>query len=205
MYKVTQIENQKIVWASSNDITRTIFYDTRIAISAPREIPVVWSCSKVEDMNVKGIARYTFKQDLFNDQTDVIEKDEDGNVIGIWCDLNKSGIPIPSQEQPHQVKNIRSEITYTGVKPELKIGGNFKTFTVSFYNESDQIDTYHGFWSFIIDGQDASSLVETKEVSDNQLKIKFIGSDDYISKNIIISHTADCGIKSSVTMNIVGL
>ena len=40
----------------------------------------VWGNSKVEDMNVRGITRYTFAQDLWNSHTDYIEKDEDGSA-----------------------------------------------------------------------------------------------------------------------------
>ena len=84
-YRITSQENQKIVWLPFNDKTKTIFYDQRFIISQDRETPVAWSCSKVEDMNVKGIARYTLKQDKFDEHNDYIEKDADYTYIHLWA------------------------------------------------------------------------------------------------------------------------
>ena len=201
----TAPENQKIVWCEFNDTTKTIFYDQRIAISQEREEPVVWTCSKVEDKNVNGIARYTFKQDKWNDHTDYIEHDEDGNLVGIWCNwFDDSLTPIDPSPAP---SNIYSKITYSGTKPEIKIGGSFKKFIVTFYKDDEPIAYQYGNWKFTIDNKDASDLLEisTSGLEENQIKVKFHGNDSYTGKVLTVIYESSSGVKSSVEMNLIGI
>ena len=209
-YKVQSVENQKISWMSFNDITKTIFYDTRVAISQDRDIPVAWSCSKVEDMNIKGIARYTFKQDLFDEHNDYIERDKDGVMIGVWCNYFKSNIPPEDPEPPSST--VYCTITHSGTAAEIKTGGSYKKFTVTFYDADGETAFQQGTWSFAIDGVDASSLLTIKtkaddpSLNDNQIKIKFAKDDSYIGKNLEVKFEADVTkIKDTQLINIVGL
>ena len=203
-YRITTIENQKICWLSFNEKTSTIFYDQRTAISEPRKEPVVWKCSKVEDMNVKGIIRLTFAQDQWRPHTDYIETDPDGTVIGLWADYYTDSGVAPEKELPKE-DNVYSEITYVG-KPNIKVGGSFKKFTVTFYDEGDPIDYKLGHWSFAIDGVDASSLIQTDttDVDQNQIKVKFTGSEDYMGKTLKVEYSSTTGIVSSVDIQITG-
>ena len=208
-YKLTSIENQKIIWLPMNDITRTIFYDQRVVISQYRDEPVVWSCSKVEDMNVRGIARYTFAQDLWNAHTDFIEKDEDGNVIGMWCDYFDNGevIPTPPLEP---ISNIYSVISYSGLKPDMRIGGSYKKFTVTFYDDGEVIEHKEGAWTFRIDGVNVSDMITTldnsqsTDVAENQIKAKIAASADYIGKTLVVGYESSDGIKSEIEINLLG-
>lgn len=204
-YRFRSVENQKLMWLPMSEYSKTIFYDTRVIISEPREIPVCWRCSKVEDMNVKGIARYTFAQDLYDEHHDYIEKDEDGNVIGMWADYFTSGITPTDQTEPEN--KIYSVVTIVGKAQQIKVGGSYKTFRVTFYDGEEETDFRPGVWSYFIDGQDASGLVteSTTGLAENQIKIKFKGGDEYISKNLIVRFTSDDGIASEVEVNIVGL
>ena len=201
---MTSPENQKIAWCEYNDKTKTIFYDQRIAISQDREIPVVWNCSKVEDKNENGIARYTFKQDNWNEHTDYKEYDEDGNLIGIWCNWF-NGEVTPEPPSPIQ-ENIYSKITYSGTKPEIKINGSYKKFTVTFYKDDEPIELQHGDWKFTIDNLDVSNLVEidSSNVKSNQIKVRFHADDTYIGKVLDVAFESYMGVKSSVQINIVG-
>ncbi len=209
-YKITSPENQKIVWLPFNDITKTLFYDQRLAISEPRREPICWSLSKVEDTNVRGIARCTFKQDRFNGKTDYIEKDEDGNIVGIWCDyyINGDVAPVPINEQPSSL--IHSVITCSGLKPDIKAGGNYKKFTVTFYNEDEVIQYRPGHWTYTIDGVDVSSKITTldstgsTDVAINQVKAKLEADDNLIGKILIVGFESNDGIKSEMEINIVG-
>lgn len=197
------------MWLPFNDTTKTIFYDQRIAISQDRDIPVVWSCSKVEDRSVNGVVRYTFKQDLFDEHNDFIERDQDGNLIACWCDYFKSNVPIEEPDQPEP--DIYSEVTYSGNSVKMTIKGNFKKFTVTFYNSDGEIALRPGTWFYEIDGVDVTDMLEIKtsdddtSLSPNQIKIKFIGDDSHIGDNLVIGYESDDHIKSSVTMNLVGL
>ena len=203
-YKITQPENQKIVWLPYNEKTVNLFYDQRAVISEPRKEPVVWKCSKVEDMNSRGIIRLTWAQDLWNEHTDYIERDSTGNVIGMWCNyFTEEGVsPTPEKQED----NIHSVISYVG-KPSIKVGGSFKKFTVDFYNGEEPIGFKLGQWGFMLDGNDASDLVQldTSDIEENQVKVKFVGSDKYMGKTLVISFTTTTGITSSVDIAITGV
>lgn len=221
-YKLTTVENQKKCILPMNDISSTIFYNQRIIISAPRKEPVAWHCSKVEQTTPKGLSKLTFVQDLWNEHTDVFEYD-DGNfsnvydaskyVVGMWADYKLSNIkPDDSLNVPSNT-GIFSVITYTGTKSELKIGGSYKKFTVSFFNNSQDnpIGYISGSWSFTIDNQDASALVSTldqttsTELSVNQIKVKFLKNDLYIGKIMTIKFTTTTGVSSSVDIELKAL
>lgn len=215
MYRFTSPENQKLFWVPYNENTKNLFYDQRAVISAPRDEPVCWSISKVEDMNVKGIIRLTWKQDRFNSHTDLIEYDEDGNYVCAWCDYFRDGVPISDEEHTNiPTTSTHSVITYSGIKPEIKVNGSFKKFTVTFYDDEDNTQEalfQTGTWEFKDDDLDVSDLFEIEDsvmdpsLKENQIKIRFIGDDEWIDKNIEVWYISDSGIKSHVTVNIVGL
>lgn len=192
-----------------NDTTKTIFYNQRIAISQDRDIPVVWNCSKVEDKTVNGVVRYTFKQDNFDQHNDYIERDEQGNLLGIWCDYYKHNVPIEDSDQP--TPTIHSEVTYSGKNTNITIKGNAKKFTVTFYDADGEIALKPGQWYYTIDGNDATEFVEITTSDDdttlspNQIKLKFIGDDSHIGENLVVGYKSTDHVNSFVTMNLVGV
>ena len=209
-FKVTSPENQKIIWLPMNSVTQTLFYDQRVIISEPRPEPLAWKVTKVEDMNVKGIDRITFAQDRFNEHSDFIETDEEGNVIGMWASYYDDGVePVPADD-PY-VPEIHSKITYTGAAPQLKVGGSYKKFTVTFYNDEGEIPYQDGDWKFTIGDQDASDIVttlsseESDDVLENQIKVKFTGDDSYIGKELRIHNESETGVKSEIAVSVAGL
>lgn len=168
-------------------------------------------------MNVKGIIRLTFKQNRFNSHTDMIEYNDNGDYIGAWCDYYKDGVPITDEEYDIiPSPTIHSIITYSGLKPEVKVGGSYKTFVVRFYDDEDNennIPALPGHWEFKICelNLDAIDLVEYKDVTPSgedmykQIQLTFIGGDEWISKNLHIWYVSDTGIKSHINVNIVGI
>lgn len=155
-------------------------------------------------MNVKGIARYTFKQAQWDEHTDYIERDEDNNVLGIWCNWFDNNLepeaPSPAPE------NIYSTITYSGTKPEIKINGSYKKLTVTFYKNDEPIMYQHGDWKFTIDNLDVSNFIkiDSSNLGENQIKIKFCADDTYIGKVLNVTFESFTGVKSNVEFNIVG-
>lgn len=203
-------ENQKVIWLPFTPETANIFYDMRMCISEPREEPLTWHISKVEDMNTKGVLMLTAAQDRFNAQTDFIEKDDEGKAIGMWAsffDINETPADDPVPKQP----SVFSKITYSGSAAEVKVNGNYKKFTVTFYDDAGEVPFRTGGWFYTVDGVDASELLDVKDSSDdsgikqNQVRVKFVGGDSYIGKNLVVSFKDDTGVKSSQLMNIVGV
>lgn len=113
-----------------------------------------------------------------------------------WADWKESeiepvpGIPIVDNNQPISSSTTTSIITCTG-KPQFKIGGSAKTFTVTYYNEDNEIIPDHapGEWTFAIDGTPVDSELLTLTPDGNKLKIKFLGDDSYIGKILTITNT----------------
>lgn len=202
MYKVTSLQNQKLVWLPTNDITKTIFYNQRIAISTDRPTPVVWKVTKVEEMNVKGISRYTLAQDVWDTHSDYIERDEEENVVGIWCNYFDEEVTPTQPVEPET--NIYCTITYKGSQNnQLKVNGSPRVFTVTFYKDKEVIPYQAGIWSFTMNGKNVDELFNIEQQPDDTTKIKFLGSDDYIGKKVILKFTSK-NISSEIEMNIAG-
>lgn len=201
--KFQSVENQKITWLPYNDKTKTIFYDQRVAITQEREIPICWSCTKVEDMNVKGIIRVTWKQGKYDEHLDYIERDENGKIIGTWCDYYKNGIE-PKEPEPTP-ENIYSKVTCNGNSSLMVINGSPKRFTVKFYDGNDEIEVQSGEWKFEIESVDVSDEIEVVELQDNSIKVKFIGDSFYIGKNLAVKYVSDSGIESELVLELSGL
>lgn len=194
-YKITTVENQRKFILPYNDVSKTIFYDQRIAVSPPLDTPIAWRISKVEGVNPLGIMHYTLAQVEWNSHTDVVEYDEDGNVTGMWCDL-LSDPNLPSDTTPtppSQEYGDYAEITYSGTKPHLKVNGSYKTITLTYYStQTDTVDQTPGEWSYLIDDTDVSDLVKVLETdSPNTIKVKFIGDEEYLGKVLTIKNTRD--------------
>lgn len=201
-----------------NEISTTIYYNQRIIISAPIKEPIVWKCSKVEQTTPKGVNRLTFTQEEWDAHRDVFEY-VDGEITNVfnpnkkvcamWAGYYDSNItPVDViEEKSKQIPKIYSVISYSGLKPEIKSGGNYKTMTVRFYYEDGtEIAFRNGDWSFSIDGVDAISLLNTKLTSEpNQISIKFKKNDMYIGKVLKITFTSADNIQSDVELDVLGL
>ena len=210
-YRVTIVEDvQKFVIPLNRD-TEKIFYtengeNLRFLIDAKvKTEPRAYTVSKVNRLSPNGLVRVTLAEKLFDANRDYIELDDDGNVIGLWADYWKHNLtPSSSDEKPLR---IRSEITYSGSKPEIKLNGSAKKFTVTFYKD-DEITTFqHGDWKFTIDGQDVSDVLDinTDGLDENQIKIKIKANEVYIGKTLTVAYISFTGITSSTEINIIGI
>lgn len=169
--------------------------------------PRAWKISKINRINSNGIILTTLAQDLFDQHKDYIEYEnpnDPSTIIGMWADYFKDGI-IPSDYQEENPR-LRLEITHPG-KPEIKIGGNYKKFTVTFYDDDDVINHIDGQWFFTIDGKDISSLlsIDRDECDKNQIKIKLNNVDDLIGKVMIVSYESYNGITNNIEITLVGV
>lgn len=212
-YKTTTVEDQQKFAVPLNPITETLFYNHRMIIdsnlyNADSE-PRAWLISKVNRISPNGIARITLAQDVFDQHNDYIEKDESGMIIGKWANYYDSNIaPTPIVPDENVPTGITSKITCSG-KPQFKIGGSAKTFTVTFYdNESQEMtDIVVGSWALLIgDERVPDSLLDISEVdgNPNKIRVKFLGNDSYIGKIITIKTELD-DITSSLDVEVIPL
>ena len=187
-----------------NDISRTLFYNTRIILDASLIEPLAWRVTKVEPFAMRGNIMYTFKQDVYNEHYDYIERDVDGNVVGMWADYyNTSNLPSYEPEIPDPK---HAEITYAGKDPYIKVGGSYKSVTITYYNVDELLnDQTPGDWSYWIDDTDVSDLLKVLETSSpNTIKIKFLGDEEYLGKVLIIKNKRN-NITAELRLQIVSL
>lgn len=205
-YRITSVEDQQKFVVPLNRDTERLWYNLRMIIdSKVLAEQRAWKISKVNRLSPNGVVRVTLAEDMFNDQTDYIELDKNGVVVGMWADYYQNGQVTPVAPSEDTPSIIYSKITYSGTKPEIKIGGSFKKFTVTFYDDGEPTTHIKGDWKFAVDSVDVSNLIKMETISDNQCKIKFIGDYEYIGKVLVVSYESVNGIKSSTEMNIVGI
>lgn len=206
-FKILNVQDQAAFIVPLNRDTEKIFYNMRMILDGKVETePRVWQVSRTLRIDPNGICRVTLYQTVFDEHFDYIEKDADGNIVGMWADYFSSTIE-PIENTPLPPEN-HLEITYSGAKPEIKSGGSYKKFTVNFYDaDENPISFEQGTWSFDLEGNNATDLLDIKTdgLDENQIKIKFTGGDMYIGKNLNVCYESVSGIIGNVLIEIKGL
>lgn len=165
--------------------------------------PRTWRITKVNRLSSRGLCMATCAQDTFDQHKDYIELGENGEVIGMWADYFKSEV-LPTDPEPSiPIKSIIGKFTWSAL-PQLKVGGSYKKFTLTFYENEEEIDFLPGNYYFTIDNKDASNLITTIEDS-NTIKVKFNGDDSWIGKVMTIKYVTETGVTASVDVEIIGL
>lgn len=192
-----------------NEITETIDYNLRMLIDtnlySKDACPRAWLLSKTKRISPNGICIATYTQDLFDQHHDYIERDEEGNIVGMWANFFDSKIePVPQQDTAPLFSSITSKITPSGNTNQIRVGGS-KTFTVSFFEEDQAIEHDPGTWSFTIDGQNAEELLSLSYPAENKVRVKFNGDDSYIGKILTVQNVSGEDIISSCDVEIIAL
>lgn len=218
MFKFTSVEDQQKFACPLNTHTETLFYNRRILLDSnlynSDSEPRTWIVSKVNRISPNGILRLTMAQDLFNQHNDYIERDEDGVVIGLWADYFSSEIaPVPVEisvsesEDDINIPTVTSVITCSG-RPQIRIGGSPKTFVVNYYDENNQeiSDFEIGNWEFLIDNNPITDYTDLIDLifEDNNVKVKFLGDDNYIGKILTVTNVAG-DVTASLDVEIMAL
>lgn len=219
-YVSETVENQYKFAVPLNRDTEKIFYNLRLIIDNRVETePLSWRVTKVNRIAPNGVARITLAQDQFEPHTDYIEKDNDGNIIGMWADYYDNGNVIPKEPDPFAL-SVYSEISCTG-DPVLKMRGtSYKKFTVNFYREEELINFKTGEWTFGIKKKSKDPITpiepsqdfllvkmpnEASDLDDNQIKIKLKDNMKYLNWILVITYTEtedDKNITSNIEVNI---
>lgn len=208
-YKSEVVENQTKALMPYNDITKTLFYNTRTIISIDLPIPITWRVTKVEGLAHKGNIMFTFAQDLFDSHHDYIERDENKNLIGMWANYwAEPNVPHdnPKEPDPQDFGESYGVITYAGADPYIKVNGSYKKITLTYYNSNEELkDQTPGEWSYWIDNTDATDLIKVLETDNpNVIKIKFLGDEEYLGKILIVKNQRD-SIIAELQLQIVAL
>lgn len=191
---VTTRENQDKIFMPLNPISETLKYVTldsqenqRLIVDIPTENPNVWQVSKIEHIHPFGLHKLTIYQTEFDPHSDYLELDENGRIIAMWADYNKSLQP-PVDENPPADESLTCVLSAT--TPSIKIGGSYRTITAVFSDDGmgKKYKLTKENWSCFIDDEDYtdSDLVTWLETDDNQVKIKLANDRSYLSKILTI-------------------
>ena len=155
----------------------------------------------MERVNVRGRTKLTLYQKPFNNNTDYIEKDESGIIIGLWANYFGGAAPTDpdTKPTPSPVTNILATITSSA--STIKVGGSYRTLNIKLLNDSgeDITDTFgdekSSFdWHFEIDSKEYKGIIRN-DISFCQMKIKFPDNYDYVGKVL----TVYCTITNKTT------
>ena len=186
----------------------------RVLVSAFTENPVAWIISKVETANNLGLQMLTLYQDFFDQNKDYIEKDSNGNIIGLWADYFDSNIEPTDPDTPSPTpSNTYGKITAS--TSTIKVGGSYKTLTLKLYDADDNEITDTAIadltrddfvWTCSCDGIDLTNSDKVTWLSGsgiNQAKIKFVDDRSYLDKILVIKCVVD-GIMTTEEFELIG-
>lgn len=191
-YRTETIEDQQKFIAPMNRLTENIWYNKRFLIDnkVDQDECRAWRTTKVNRINFNGLVMVTLAQDHFNKNTDMIEKDEDGNTVALWADVYSEPVtPEDYNPLPVEPSGDYGVVTYNG-KNEIKVGGSYKKLEINFFDKDGQpIEYKAGTWSFTIGNEIVEPIISTVGLDENQIKIKLPNDGLYINKILTITFT----------------
>ena len=187
-YRVETVEDQQQFIIPLNRLTEQVWYNKRFLIDAKviQNECRAWHVSKVNRLDLPGCAMITLAQDHFDPEKDYIERDSNGNTVGLWADYYiKPVIPEPYNPSPIPTTGI---ITCAGTQ-EIKVGGSYKKFTIEFFDEEGlPLPFKEGTWSFEIDNVEIEPVISTSGILANQIKAKLPENGLWISKIMTVNY-----------------
>ena len=206
--RISTADDQMALILPLNKVSENLWMNQRILLDANISgNPHAWKMGKVDRVSSLGIVQISLIEDLYNENTDYIERDEDGNIVAMYADYIDGGL-TPTEYKEDTPSGDYAVLTYKGSQNStIKVGGSYRTFIVTFYDKNgNEIEFENGTWSFEVDGASASDLVETATTTQtNELKVKFVGGSSYISSVLTVTYTSESGITDGLNMNIAGL
>lgn len=191
--RFTSQENQDKVWLPLNPITEKIWYtnesskNMRVLVSSFTDNAIAWQISKVENAQPLGVQKLTLYQDFFDQHRDYIEKDSDGNIIGMWANYFDSEVaPTDPSTPTAPTSSITARISAS--TSTIKVGGSYKNLTVNLFNNfNEDITTEYAdaifTWTCSIDDEDWTDKVTWRAGTEyNQKKVKFPSDTSVIGK-----------------------
>ena len=163
----------------------------RVLVSSFTDNAIAWQISKVENAQPLGVQKLTLYQDFFDQHRDYIEKDSDGNIIGMWASYFDSEI---APTDPSTPTTPQSSITarISASTSTIKVGGSYKNLTVNLFNDSNEDITNEYAdatftWTCFIDDEDWTNKVTWRDGTEyNQKKAKFPNDTSVIGKILSI-------------------
>ncbi len=196
---MTRPDNQSKALLPLNPITESLWYtneddkNMRIVVSAKTKHPVVWKLTKVENMIPLGIQTLTFYQNYWDPYKDYIEYDDNGEIIGMWADYYSNIVEPSDPNNPSPASPISAKISASS--PVIKIGGGYKTLTVTIFNNSGE-DITSNFsdatfeWTCYVETDNWTDKVSWRNGSlFNQAKLRYPNDSSQLGRILCIGCT----------------
>lgn len=180
------------VWMPTTNDAVTIGYNQRFLISdEKRVVPLAWETSKIEDTQPFGITKLKLKQSTF----DAAHDNADLMLAGYFAD----GIE-PVELDIEQELSGTAIISYSGMKPTIKVGGSAKTFTPVFSVEGTTVEK----WLVSDENGDISGDANyTIERDGENLKIKVGLNYNLIGTVIIVQLVGSDGSTAELRVEVI--
>lgn len=179
-------------WMPTTSDSAMISYNQRFLISDERRsVPLAWETSKIEDTQPFGITKLKMKQTTFDESHD----NKDLMLAGYWVD----GIE-PVEPDVEAELSGTAEISYSGTKPTIKVGGSVKTFTPIFSVEGTTVDKW-----LVSDengdiGDNADYIIEH---DGENLKLKVALNYNLIGTVLIVQVVGSDGSTAEVSVEVI--
>ena len=219
----TSVENQSVAIFPTNPITSKLYYthstskkNQRMIVSGVSDNPIVWVISKVDSTQPLGIYKITLYQDMWNQNTDYVDKDEllpDGNrdVFAMYADYypTASTTPIKSEDM---LKNKYNAVISTSTSM-IKVGGSYKKLTLTIFDEGN-VDITNDYlldkeiqWTCAVENVELNSnlsenIIWKETTNTNQIMIKFKTNRSYIGETLTIVAKISDKIEAMLQLNI---
>ena len=161
-------------------------------ISDPdREIPLVWSVSKIEDTQPIGLIKLKFTQETYSPTLD--------NKELMLCNFYDSPIEPEAPNIEEELKGTAT-ITYNGTKPTVKVGGSWKVFTPAFSDETVTVDK----WTISDENGDIGGDTNyTIEQDGDKLKLKVALNYNLIGTILIVQLFGSDGSMAELSVEVI--
>lgn len=148
-YLTTSVENQKKLWLPDNKDTQLITYNEHITISMNPLRRTSWEVTKYVDTEPAGLVKLTLAQQLeyssrdnlswvntFSNELSPIDK---GNAYDFYEPHTNDHMQHTPVDETIANDNL-SIISFSGVSPDLKCGGSYKTYTANLSQNGSFVD-----------------------------------------------------------------
>lgn len=191
--RFTFVDNVTSAWLPTNNDTLTIDYNKRFIISDEKRFPpIVYQVSKVEDTQPIGLTKFKFTQENFDPIHD--------NAELMLCNYYDSTIEPEIPDVETEIKSTAT-ITYSGIKPTIKVGGSFKIFTPAFSDEAVTVSK----WTVSDENGDISGDASNYiiEYDGDKLRLKVALNYNLIGKILIIQLVGSDGSVTEQSVEVV--
>lgn len=186
------VNGNMICWMATNAETQTIGHDQKFLISdAGRMPPLCYSVATISDSMPVGITKFVMSQSTF----DQIHDNADLMLANYY---DNSVEPVETDIE--QELSGTATISYSGVKPTIKVGGSCKAFTPVFSAEGTTVSQ----WLVSDENGDISGNTDyTIERDGELLKIKVGLNYNLIGTVLIVQCVGSDGSTAELSVEVV--